>query len=1482
MKLFLTLFFIISFYLIKAQSFSPPKAKRIKDITFLHGDTLVDNYNWMKNKNDINLINYLYAENAYTDNVMQSTNLLQKELYGELLSKMREDDVSIPIKREDYYYYSKSKKGKNYGILCRKYKSLNATEEIYLDINKLAENFQFFNLTGTSISPNHNMVAYSIDSKGDESATLYIKDIKGDTLLQDKIENVSQFIWAEDNKTILYVLHDTKTKKNNKIYKHILNSNIDDELIFEEKRPKFSPGLGKSSSKEYIFISTGSFLESEMLYTSAKNPNSFKLIIPAESKVYYGGDHFGGDEFIMLTNKNAPNNKIISIGINNNELKTIIEASDSITINNYHLFKDYAIIEKIENGLNRIEIKNLKTNSSYYLGDVNKLQDIGISHYFKFNEQKLWYYTNSYIEPPVLYEYNLVTKKDSLLRDYSFKNYDKTKYESKRIWSTSMDGTKVPIDIAYKKSTKINENTPLYMTAYASYGSNSFPSFSSTTVMLMDRGFIFAEAHPRGESIFGKKWHDEGKMLNKINTVTDFISCTEYLHKNGYSSPQKTAITGRSAGGMLMGAIVTMRPDLYQAVVPGVPYIDVINGQLDTTMPGTIAHFDEVGNPRIKKQYEAFLKWDPYQNIKKVDYPNILVLSGYNDPRVYYWLPTKWTAKMREYKTDSNMFLLKTDMESGHFGTSGRYKALKETAFEFAFIFKALDIKESYKNITGTIYDKNGETVPFANVLIKGTQKGTASNFNGVFSITVREDEPQKIIVSSVGFKDYILDLKNYYKDTITITLQSEDILLRNVEVNANAKDPAYGIIKNTIEKRKFHLKQIKSYEANIYLKSTVRFDKLPEKLPFFIPKDEMPDSSDLGLIYLSESSSKVYYNAPNKMKEEMYASVVAGEKQGFSFNRTSDVLFNFYENNIELPNISDKLFQSPISSTALISYRYRYDGTIFENGKQIHKIYVYPRIKGDALFYGHIYINDSTWSIHSLNLMLTKDANLKFYDTLNFKQSSINIDNIWIPRSVNLSSKISIFGLGATFSSNGIFSNYNLNKDFPRNFFSNEIFKIDENANKKDSIYWEDNRPISLTEEERQNYYEADSIEKVENSPEYKDSIRKLYNKNSIGDMISDGYYYSFKSDSSWIYTNSLLNAIGFNTVEGWSGKLTTSYTKILPKDKRYNLDLSTRYGFEIKDWGAKIDAFLILDNKKFESISFSGGKYIDKLNQSNFNMWYSLLDKRNYTKINQKTYAKITYRRELINGLYVKPSFEIASRKYLSNHSSISWIKTNRDYTPNFPWINNSINPYNHDQITAEISARYVINQKYSLYPHSKWTEPSKLPVLSGKFKMGIGLSDKETSYQFASASIQQKLKLGRIGNLTYNATLGKFFNGDKIQFWDYKHFVGNQTLFVTPQSDAFETLPYFSHSTNKEYAEVHVIHQFNGFIMNKLPLIRKLRWESFAGINSVMIPSKNYHELYFGIENIFKVLRVDFAGALGNGKFTPAVRIGLEFGL
>lgn len=1467
------------------QTLETPKAKKVIDSIFLHGDTLIDHYSWMKDKKKPSLINYLYEENAFTDHVMQNTFFLRQELYKELKSRIKEDRESIPIKEDHYYYYSKLSKGQDYAVLYRKKGSLNNKGEVYLNINELAKKFSFFSLTGLSLSPDHEMVAYSVDSRGDEAGTLYVKNIKGDSLLKDKVENVSQFIWAEDNKTILYSVINPKTKKVNKIYSHVLGSSKKDELIYEENRDKFSVGFYKSNSDKYIFISTGSFLSSEVYFTDAKNPSKISLIAKAKNNVIYGVDHYEGNDLIIYTDENAPNGKVLKADLKNLDRawKTIIEHSDSVTISDYHIFKDFVVIKKLIGGLNQIEIIDRKTGDKFYLNKQKSLKNIGITHYYKYHENKIRYYNTSYTSPIEVRELNLSTLKDTLLRKNKYDWFEEGKYTSKRVWSTSLDGSRVPIDLVYKSDLKISKETPLYMTAYASYGQNTFPSFSSSTVMLLDRGFIYAQAHPRGESLFGKKWHDEGKLLNKINTVTDFISCTEYLHENGYSSPQKTAITGRSAGGMLMGAIVTMRPDLYQAVIPGVPYIDVINGQLDTTMPGTVAHFDEVGNPRIKEHYEAFLKWDPYQNIKNTNYPDILVISGYNDPRVYYWLPTKWVAKMREYKKDSNMLLLKTDMESGHFGSSGRYKSLKEKAFEYAFIFKSLGIKESYKTISGKIIDKNGDIIPFANILIEGTQKGTASNFNGEFSLVVKEDETQRLAISSIGFENKVINLSTLNSDYLKITLEAEDILLKRVTVNANAKDPAYSIIRNAVKKRKFHLNQVESYSANIYLKSNVRLDKIPEKAPFFIKKENLPDSTDLGLIYLSESSSKVHYKAPNKLKEEMYASIVAGMNSGYSFNRTSDVLFNFYKNNIELNGFSDKQFTSPIASSALLLYRYSYEGTIFEGTKQVHKINVRPRVNGDPLFHGFIYINDSTWSIHSLDLMLTKDAQIKFYDTLTFKQEYINVNEIWIPRSLKMSSNLKIFGIGASFNSVGIYSDYSINKEFPKKFFSKAVFRIQDSANSKDSIYWEDNRPMSLTDEERENYYKEDSLSKVYESKEYRDSIRKKDNKITLGDVILGGISLRMKSDSAYFGLGPLTQSVAFNTVEGWNVSPKFYYDKITKKGKRNYFTLNTRYGFENEDWGAKLKANFQLNKMKFERISIEGGKYIDYLNISPFNTWYSLLGKENYLKINQKNFLEVNYKREIFNGFYMYLSSSYESRKYLTNNSSLSWTNNTRPYSDNYPVSSTDIPAMDHDQVTFEIRFKYVFNQQYELHPKKKRLLHNNSPTIFANYKKGIGLTNDETSYDFVSVGVSQKIKLGAAGNFSYNATLGSFINAENIQFWDYKHFAGNQTFFVLPQSNAFETLPYFDFSTNKEYIEIHLLHQFNGFILNKLPLIKKARMQSLTGINSVIVPQGNYYELFFGVENIFNILRVDIAGAIGsNRRFTPSVRVGLDIGL
>ncbi|NJO88987.1 MAG: prolyl oligopeptidase family serine peptidase [Chloroflexia bacterium] len=535
--------------------------------------------------------------------------------------------------------------------------------------------------------------------------------------------------------------------------------------------------------------------------------------------------------------------------------------------------------------------------------------------------------------------------------------------------------------------------------------------------------------------------------------------------------------------------------------VADVPFVDVLNEMQDTLWPNIIGHFYEIGNPFNKVEYDSIKAYCPYQNSTSKAYPNLLVTSGYMIQECLIWSPAKWVAKLRENKNDSTELLFRTNMDAGHGGASGRYAGYKEEAFTMAFIMKSLGIKENYIELKGKIVDKDGSPVQFANVYLKGTTHGTSSNYDGEFLLELREGQPHEIVFQAIGFSTKVINIDmNVNTSDLKVVMENEDQYISQVIVTSDGKDPAYGIIKNAQKKRKYYLNQVKSYTADIYMKGAARLNEIPKKIPKFL-KDQAPDSSDIGLVYLSESVARYHYKAPSDYKEEMFASKSAGIQRGYSWNRASDVLMSFYKNTVDFPWYSEREFISPISSSSNFYYKYKLVESYKEQDRLVHKIQVIPRRKSDPVFKGFIYINDGIWNINSLNLTIGKESQIEFVDSVNIKQSHVPIsDSIYMPLSMEITDHIKIFKFGVTSKNVGFFSNYNINRKFSDDFFKREVFRVEKGANKKDSVFWEDTRPALLTLEEEKKYHKSDSMLIVRESKVYQDSVNHARNKVTFG----------------------------------------------------------------------------------------------------------------------------------------------------------------------------------------------------------------------------------------------------------------------------------------------------------------------------------------------------------------------------------------------
>ena len=681
---------------------TPPVAKKIPTNLEKHGDVRVDNYYWLNDRENPEVIEYLNQENDYYDEVTKHTKDFQNNLFEEMKSRIKEDDSSVPYFYNQYWYYTRFETGKQYPIFCLKKGNLESVEEVMFNVNEMAEGHDYFQLNGIEVSPDNTLAAFGVDTVSRRQYTLRIKNLITGEIYKDKIDNTtggSNF--ANDNKTLFYTLQNPTTLRSEKIMKHKLGETADkDQLVFFEEDETYNTWVDKSKSEQYIFIGSYSTLTSEMRFVNADTPDDeFKIFQPRTRGLEYDVNHYG-DKFYIVTNAdNATNFKLMSTPITatgKSNWKDIIPHRADVLLEGIDIFKDYLVVSERYNGLKRIHIKRWDNSNDYYLPFGSETYSANTSTNLDFNTTKLRYVFNDMTTPSSVIEFDMATQDKTVLKEQEVLGgkFDKNNYTSKRIWATATDGTKVAISLVYRKDTKLNKETPLLLYGYGSYGITLNPSFSTTRLSLLDRGFVYAIAHVRGGQYLGRPWYEDGKLLKKKNTFTDFIDCSKFLIAEGYTSSEHLYAMGGSAGGLLMGAVVNMAPELYNGVIAAVPFVDVVTTMLDDSIPLTTGEYDEWGNPNELEYYIYIKTYSPYDNVADHDYPNMLVTTGLHDSQVQYWEPAKWVAKLREYKTDDNILLLHTNMEAGHGGASGRFEALKEVAQEYAFILDLEGQKE--------------------------------------------------------------------------------------------------------------------------------------------------------------------------------------------------------------------------------------------------------------------------------------------------------------------------------------------------------------------------------------------------------------------------------------------------------------------------------------------------------------------------------------------------------------------------------------------------------------------------------------------------------------------------------------------------------------------------------------------------------------------------------------------------------------------
>ena len=660
-----------------------------------HNDIRIDDYFWLNDRENPEVIDYLNQENEYYKKMTAHTAKFQEDLFQEMKARIKEDDESVPYFYNGYFYITRFETGKGYPIYSRRKDSMSAPEEIMFDCNQMAEGETFFNLSGISISQDNKMATFATDKQGRRIYTIGIKNLETGEILSDKIENASgNCVWANDNKTIFYSRQDETTLRPDKIFKHKKGSDsAKDTLVFFEKDETFSVSVSKEKSRKYLVISSSSTLTSEQRILSADKPTGkFKVFQRRNRGVEYGISHFE-DRFYILTNKDAATNFKVMVtpetATGKENWTDVIAHNDAVLIEGLDIFKDYLVVEERSAGLNHIRIRQWKSGEEYYLPFENETYSAFTLANIDFDTDILRYAYQSLATPSSVIDFNMKTKQKTVLKEQQVLGgkFDKNNYVEKRVWATAEDGTLVPISMVHHKDIRQNGENPLLLYAYGSYGASMDPYFSSTRLSLLDRGFIYAIAHIRGGEDMGREWYENGKLLKKKNTFTDFIDCSKFVIAEKYTSAKHLYAEGGSAGGLLMGAVINMAPELYNGVIAQVPFVDVVTTMLDDTIPLTTGEYDEWGDPNNKRYYKYMKSYSPYDNIKKIKYPNMYVSTGLHDSQVQYWEPAKWVAKLRDMKTDDNLLFLDTNMEAGHGGASGRFEALKELAKEFCFIF---------------------------------------------------------------------------------------------------------------------------------------------------------------------------------------------------------------------------------------------------------------------------------------------------------------------------------------------------------------------------------------------------------------------------------------------------------------------------------------------------------------------------------------------------------------------------------------------------------------------------------------------------------------------------------------------------------------------------------------------------------------------------------------------------------------------------
>jgi oligopeptidase B len=677
---------------------TPPTAKRVPHKLEQHGETRIDDFYWIKDKTNKDVIKYLEAENAYTAAVLKPTEKFQEALYKEFLSRIKQTDQDVPVRDRGYWYYSRTVEGKQYPIYCRKKGTVAAPEEVLLDGNEMAKGEKFFRIGERRVSDDGLLLAFAVDTTGFREYTLSVKDLRTGKLVETKLVKAPMFEWAADNKTLFYCTEDD-AKRANKVWRHVLGQTVEkDELLYEEKDELFWLELGRSRDGKYLFHSSVSYGSTEQRFLPAAEPTGkWKTILKRQADHEYDAAHCDG-RFYIRTNKNATNFKVVTCPVEKTEPENWTDLAPydpGVYIREVALFKGHAVLSARAGGLSQLVVRDLKTGKSHTVAFDGKAYDVELSHNPEFDTTTIRFTYTALAEPNTEFSYDMDTRARERLKVKEVPGgYRADNYVTDRVFAVAQDGTQVPISLVYKKGLKLDGTAPCLLHGYGAYGLNVPMEFDPVRVSLLDRGVVYAHAHVRGGSDMGRTWYDDGKMLKKMNTFTDFIACADHLVKRNYCARNRLAIEGESAGGLLIAAVLNLRPDLCKVAVPRVPFVDALTTMADESIPLTVQEFQQWGNPKVKSEYDYLKKYCPYTNLRRTDYPAMLVMTSLNDSQVLFHEPTKYVAKLRTLKTDKNPLLLRCDMDAGHGGASGRYDHLKEDALVLAFLLDQMGVSK--------------------------------------------------------------------------------------------------------------------------------------------------------------------------------------------------------------------------------------------------------------------------------------------------------------------------------------------------------------------------------------------------------------------------------------------------------------------------------------------------------------------------------------------------------------------------------------------------------------------------------------------------------------------------------------------------------------------------------------------------------------------------------------------------------------------